>query len=109
MKYFGLIIFLGILLIAYGAWAEDGKDIFTSFKCGNCHKVDRGKTIPSLKEIARTYNGKEDQLLLYLKGEAKALINPERVGMMKRYIEKTKGLGEKERKALVDFILSHGD
>ncbi len=64
---------------------------------------------PSLNEIARYYKGNKNQLQSYLKGEAESIVNPEKGGMMKRYIEKTKALKEGERKALADFILRHKD
>ena len=109
MKHFLPVILAALLLLGVNVRAEEGKMLFDSLRCGICHKVDTGKSTPSLKEIARSYKEKENQLLDYLEGKAEPIINPERGGTMKRYIEKTRGLKEDERKALSGFILSHGD
>ena len=105
MRCYFLVLMTGFLLVAFMAKAEDGKAVFDALHCGNCHKVDTGKTNPSLNEIALAYKGKEDQLLSYFKGDAESLIDPEKGDRMKRYIEKTKALSDGERKTLVDFIL----
>ena len=109
MRYLCLLIAVGFLLFGFEVKAEEGKDIFESLRCANCHKVDRGKFNPSLKEIARAYKGKESRLQSYLKSEAEPIVKPEKADMMKRHIEKTKALKDEERKALSDFILSHKD
>ena len=51
------------------------------------------------------YQGKEEQLVKYLKGESEAIVKPEKANLMKRHIEKTKKLSEADLKALVDFLL----
>ena len=109
MRFFILFVLTGLLLVGFNVNAEDGIAVFESLHCGTCHKIDTGKVNPSLKEITQAYKGKENQLQSYLKGEAESIVNPEKGGMMKRYIEKTKVLKDEERKALADFILSHGD
>ena len=109
MKYLILIVFTILLFVVPDVKAEDGKDIFESLHCGICHKVDRGKTNPSLQEITQAYSGNENQLVIYLQGETDPIVKPEKGGTMKRYIEKTKSLSESERKALADFILSHSE
>lgn len=109
MRYLCILIMVGFLSVAFAVKAEDGKGIFDSLHCGICHKADRGSAVtPSLKQIAGSYKGKENQLLNYLKGEAPSVINPKKGEKMERYIEKTKSLKEEQRKALADFILSHG-
>jgi cytochrome c551/c552 len=111
MRYFGIIIpaVLVFVLIGFHVQASNGQGVFDSLHCGNCHKVDTGKTNPSLKEIARSYKGKEKQLTSYLNGETESIVNPRKGSMMKRYVNKTKALTEDERRALADFILSHQD
>ena len=109
MKKLMLVLLLGIFLVAANVWAEQGEDVFKSLRCGTCHKPDTGKVNPSLKEMAKAYQGKEGQLLGFLKGEAKSIINVEKAGKMEKYVEKTKALKDEERKALADFILSHLD
>ncbi len=43
------------------------------------------------------YQGKEGQLVEYLKGESEAIVKPEKANLMKRHIEKTKKLSELTR------------
>ena len=107
MKYLALVIFTILLLSGLEAKAEDGEDVFKSLRCGICHKVDTGKTNPSLMEIAQAYKGKESRLISYLQGESDPLVKPEKGGIMKGYIKKTKTLPDEERKSLADFILKH--
>ena len=87
--------------------ADPNEAVFQSNRCGICHKPDVSKSNPSLKEIARAYQGKESQLAKYLQGESDPIVVPERAGTMKRYVEKTKSLSAPERKALADFIIGH--
>jgi cytochrome c551/c552 len=100
MKYLGLIILIIILFIGAEAKAGDGKDLFESLRCGVRHKVDTGKTTPSLREITRAYAGNEERLVIYLQGRTDPIINPGRGERMKRYIEKTKALSFKFRPLL---------
>ena len=46
-------------------------------------------------------------LVSYLNGQGAAMVKPEKAGMMKRYVEKTKALTDHERVALADFIMGH--
>lgn len=108
MKYSVLIIAIIMLFIGSEAKAGNGGAIFESLHCGMCHRVDTGNTIPSLQQITQAYKGKEGRLVTFLQGGAEAIVNPKSAEMMKGYIEKTKALTEPERKALADFILSHG-
>jgi cytochrome c len=45
-------------------------------------------------------------LIKYLKGEAKAIIDPDREDFMKSYIKQTKSLENKDLENLADFLLS---
>jgi cytochrome c551/c552 len=47
---------------------------------------------PSLTEISQAYQGKEEQLIEYLRGESEPIIRPEKASLMKSKIEKTKNL-----------------
>jgi cytochrome c551/c552 len=85
--------------------AEKELTVFESRGCGVCHKPEALGTFPSLKEIAQSYQGKEDHLISYFKGEAEPIVQPARTSMMKGYIEKTKALSDAERKALADSML----
>ena len=107
MKHYIHVVVAMILMASVNVYAEEEQETFNSLRCGMCHKTDSGSTMPSLKDIAAAYKGKEDQLLSYFKGEAEPLVNPEKSGAMKTFIEKTKQLEDEERKALADFILGH--
>ena len=64
--------------------------IFKSQGCMSCHKKEStSKVNPSLTDIATAYQGKEEQLIKYLKGESEAIVRPEKANLMKRHIEKT--------------------
>ena len=107
MKNYIFIVVAGLFLIGLNVYAQDGQATFDSLRCGVCHKPDTGTSMPSLKEIAAAYKGKEDQLVSYFKGDSEPLVSPQKKGIMKVYIEKTKILEDDQRKSLADFILSH--
>jgi cytochrome c551/c552 len=108
MKKAALII-LGILLIASLSFGgENGEILFKAMGCMSCHHPEKSSRVnPSLADIAQAYQGNPQQLADYLNGQGAARVKPEKAGMMKRFIEKTKALTEQERVALADFILEH--
>jgi cytochrome c len=95
-------------LAAVSIAGEAGEAIFEAQRCGACHKPDTGQMNPSLKEIAQAYQGKEEQLIKYLRGEAEPSIRPGKAAVMNRPLEKTKGLSDEDRKALTDFMMRYG-
>ena len=107
MKKIGIWIISAFCIIVMNtAWADEGETIFKSQGCTSCHKKEStSKVNPSLVEISTAYQGKEEQLVKYLKGESEAIVMPEKSNLMKRKIEKTKMLSEADLKALVDFLL----
>ena len=108
MKKLAIAILVLILGPAIGVASEKGEAIFKSQRCASCHHAESSSKVnPSLTDIARAYGGKADQLIRYLKGESDSIVKPEKSSMMKRYIKKTQALSDEDRKALVDFILSH--
>ena len=109
MEKFGIWLISAVCMVAMNtARADEGETIFKSQGCMSCHKKEStSKVNPSLTEISQAYQGKEEQLIKYLKGESEAIVRPEKSNLMKRKIEKTKNLSEADRKALADFILSH--
>ena len=87
--------------------AEQGESLFKSQGCTACHRPEgSSKVNPSLTEIAQMYQGKESQLTQYLNGEAEAIVKPDKAGMMKRHIEKTKLLSDADRKSIAGFIMT---
>ncbi len=109
MKHTGIWIMSAVCIFIFSpAHGDDGEAIFKSQGCMSCHKKEgTSKVNPSLSEISQAYQGKEEQLIKYLKGESEAIVRPEKSGLMKRKIEKTKNLSDADRKALADFILAH--
>ena len=109
MKRIGIWIISAVCIVAVNtARADEGSTIFNSLGCKVCHKEEKSSKVnPSLTEIATAYQGKEEQLILYLKGDSEAIVRPEKASLMKRHIKKTKSLSDADRKALADFILIH--
>jgi cytochrome c len=107
MKKIGIWITSVVCMVALKtAWADEGAMIFKSLGCMTCHKKEGvSKINPSLTGIASAYQGREDQLTKYLKGDSEAIVRPEKSNVMKRQMEKTKNLSEADLKALVDYIL----
>lgn len=88
------------------AWAQEGETIFKSLGCMSCHKKEStSKVNPSLIDISMAYQGKEAQLVKYLKGESEAIVRPQKSNLMKSKIEKTKKLSDADRQALADYLL----
>ncbi len=108
MKRLNCLLLLGVFLAAGSVQAQEGAAIFEEQRCVTCHKPEMAKAGPSLVEMAQAYQGKEDQLIGYLKGEGAPLIEWGKGSLMKRAIEKTKAFSDADRKALADFIVSHG-
>ena len=107
MKRIGIWIISAVCMVAMNtAWADEGETIFKSQGCMSCHKKEStSKVNPSLTDIATAYQGKQAQLIKYLKGESEAIVRPEKANLMKRHIEKTKKLSDADLKALADFLL----
>jgi len=103
------VIFIAVCCFSAPALAaEQGEALFKSQGCTACHRPEgSSKVNPSLTEIAQMYQGKEDQLTRYLNGEAEAIVKPDKAGMMKRHIEKTKQLSDADRNSISDFIMSY--
>lgn len=105
MKKVVFFLFGCVILFSGNGVAGDGSAVFEGLRCGVCHKADTGQRNPSLKEIARVYNTKGEQLISYFKGQAEPVVNPDKSSTMNRYIEKTKAFTEEDRKALAQYIL----
>ena len=104
-----VIVMLTLVMQTAEIKAENGKAVFESLHCGICHKADKGKSNPSLTEISKAYNGDENGIISYLRGEAEPIVNKERSSVMKRYIEKTGSLSPDDLKSLVEYILNSGE
>ena len=107
MKRIGIWIISVVCIFTIStAFADDGEAIFKSQGCMSCHKKEgTSKVNPSLTEISQAYQGKEEQLIKYLRGESEAIVRPEKSNLMKRKIEKTKNLSDADLKSLADYLL----
>ncbi|MFZ0242117.1 MAG: c-type cytochrome [Desulfobacterales bacterium] len=107
MKKISVMAVALFFLTAPAMAADSGEALFKSQGCISCHRPESASKVnPSLTEIAGIYQGKQDQLRQYLNGEAEAIVKPDKAGMMKRHIEKTKQLSAAERQSLADFIMT---
>ncbi len=104
-----LMLSILVLVFAMSAAASaadaDGASVFTSLKCGMCHKPDKKAAAISLAEIDQTYSDRE-KLVKFFKGESKPLIESDKWGMMRPQLDKIKALPDPEKEALSDYILS---
>ncbi|WP_457595052.1 c-type cytochrome [Hydrogenimonas sp.] len=104
---------LMISLILYSASAqmsltERGKELFMKYNCNICHAPtdDAASVGPSLETIAIHYLGNERQLMNFLRGEAKPIVDPVRFGIMKPQLYKTKHMFEEDYRALAYYLTS---
>jgi cytochrome c551/c552 len=85
----------------------DGESIFKSKGCAACHQPNADTVGPGLNKIASVYKGNKDELIKFLNGEGKAIVDPAKEAIMKPNLETTKKLSKEEKEALVEFILKH--
>lgn len=107
MKHVGIWMICVICIVTLNtALADEGETIFKSQGCVSCHKKEStSKVNPSLTEISRAYQGKEEQLIKYLKGESEPIVRPQKASLMKRKIEKTKSFSDADLKALAGYLV----
>jgi cytochrome c len=98
---------LSVAVLAAGSFAADGKALFQQKGCTACHQADKDSVGPALKKIAAAYKGKEADLIKFLKGQGKAIVDPAKESVMKPNLNTTKAMKDDELKALAQFILSH--
>ena len=85
-----------------------GQEIFDDKgMCYTCHKETQKVIGPSLVEIAKMYKDKGGNIVEFLKGEAKPIVDPSQYEVMKTNFAITKNLPAEELKALEAYILSH--
>ncbi len=97
----------GLTLMAGSVLAADGKAVFQSKGCTACHQPQVDTVGPALKKIAKAYDGKKEELIKFLKGEAKPKVWPDKFPMMQPQLNTTKALSKGDLEALADYILSN--
>ncbi len=86
---------------------DKGKNVFQSRGCAACHLPAAESVGPSLKRIAQAYIGKEEQLVKFLKGDAPAIVDPDRFAIMKPQLNQIKDLSEQELRDLAAYMMSY--
>ena len=100
-----VLVLVCALAVAAIAAEMDGVAVFTSLKCGMCHKPDKKAAAVSVAEIAKTYQDKE-KLVQFFKGDIKPLIESDKWGLMRPQLEKIKALPDPEKDALAVYVMS---
>lgn len=84
-----------------------GKEIFeTKGNCVACHLTDKKVIGPSLVEIAQIYKDKNGDMVSFLKGDAKPIVDPSQYEVMKTNFAITEEMSDEELKALEAYIFS---
>ena len=86
-----------------------GLKLFKAKSCTMCHKKNTTSIGPTIEEIAVGYSGKEDALILYLKGKKKAIIKPRKAHIMKAQIIKLNTISDKKLKAIARYLITIKD
>jgi cytochrome c len=92
---------------ADGKKSIDGKTLFQQKGCTACHQADKDSVGPALKKIATAYKGKETDIIKFLKGQGKAIVDPAKEAVMKPNLNTTKAMKDNELKSLAKYILSN--
>jgi cytochrome c len=100
-------LLVGLAIAGGFGFAADGAAIFKSKGCASCHQPTNDTVGPSLKKIAVAYAGKKEELVKFLKGEAKAIVDPAKEAIMRPQLTMIKNLPKEQLEALADFILQH--
>ncbi len=85
-----------------------GKTIFEGKgACIACHKSDVKLVGPSLQDIAKIYKEKNGNMVHFLKGDGKPLVDPTQYEVMKPNLVLTKTFSDEELKALEAYVYSN--
>jgi len=84
----------------------NGKTLFASNGCVACHNPQNKTVGPSIKDIAAAYTGKKDDMIKFLRGEGKAIVDPPQFAVMQPNIATTKKMTDAEVSAIADYMLS---
>jgi len=85
-----------------------GKEIFDGKgNCVACHQVDQKVIGPSIQEIAKIYKTKNGNMVGFLKGEGKAIVDPSQFPVMQANLEVTKTFTDEELKGVEAYINSN--
>jgi cytochrome c len=74
--------------------------------CIACHKTAEKLVGPSLQDIAKIYKEKNGDMVTFLKGEGKPIVDPSQYELMKASFAITKTFSDEELKALEAYVYS---
>jgi len=84
-----------------------GQEIFESKgNCFACHKPDQKIVGPSIEQIANIYKKNNGNIVSFLKGNEKPIVDPEQFPVMQTNFNITKNMSDEELKALEAYIYS---
>ena len=75
--------------------------------CVSCHKTDSKLIGPSLQDIAKMYKEKNGNIITFLKGDSKPIVDPAQYALMQPNIVLTKTMTDEELKALEAYVYSN--
>lgn len=96
-------------VLAQDISADKGKGIFEAKGCAVCHKKDMDTIGPSLATIARSYTGKQVELIAYLRGQGTPIVDPIRASVMNPQLVKIRTLFDPDMQAVATYIVSAND
>ena len=117
MKHLSAIIF-SLLLCSCAQKKEDpaseqkdpvalGKELFEGTgNCFACHKEDQKIIGPSIAEIARIYREQDADMVEFLKGNGKPIVDPSQYEVMKTNFTITNAMRDEELQALEAYVMS---
>ena len=117
MKHLSVIIF-AFLLCSCAQKKEDptseqkdpvalGKELFEGTgNCFACHKEDQKIIGPSIAEIARIYREQDADMVEFLKGNGKPIVDPSQYEVMKTNFTITNAMRDEELQALEAYVMS---
>ncbi|MHC5201993.1 c-type cytochrome [Myroides sp. LJL119] len=84
---------------------ELGKDIFNGKgNCASCHLADKAVIGPSIKDILKVYDQHNADIIVFLKGESQAIVDPSKFVLMQPNLEITKKMSDNELQALLAYM-----
>lgn len=86
--------------------AKEGAEFYKTSGCVACHQVDKKLVGPSILDIATAY-ADEATLAAFLKGEAKAIVDPAQEAVMAPQLEITKKMNAEDLQVIVSYIMGH--
>ena len=85
---------------------EHGKELFDGAgNCFACHKEDQKIIAPSLVEIAKIYKEQNADMVEFLKGNGKPIVDPSQYETMQTNFAITRNMSDEELKALEAYVM----